>query len=63
MTEYSNPRMQATIPDWPSGSKRVTANFYIEPDPKGKKGERAVRETTGAPKKDTYADKARDRRW
>src|ERR1700730_13697597 len=58
MTEYSNPRMQATIPDWPSGSQRVTANFYIETDPKGKKGERAVRETTTT-KKDTYADKAR----
>ena len=22
---YSNPRMRAVIPDWPSGSKRVSA--------------------------------------
>jgi hypothetical protein len=35
----------------------VTANFWIEQDPK--RGERGVRETTGAPKKLTYARKAR----
>jgi hypothetical protein len=49
---YSNPRMQATIENWPSGSKRVTAHFEIEKTPKG---ERAVRITTGSPKKRTYA--------
>ena len=45
---YSNPRMSATIEDWPSGSKRVTAVFTIEQH--AKRGERAVRMTTGAPK-------------
>ena len=54
---YSNPRMTATIPDWPSGSKRVTARFEIEQHPK--RGERAVRTTTGEPKKLTYAVRAR----
>jgi Neuraminidase (sialidase) len=49
---YSNPRMEATIDNWPSGSKRVTAHFEVEQTPKG---ERAVRTTTGAPKKLTYA--------
>lgn len=53
---YSNPRMSATIENWPSGSKRVTAMFQIE---KGSKGERGVRITTGAPKKLTFAHKAR----
>lgn len=57
MTTYSNPRMSATIAGWPSGKKRVTAQFDIECDPK--RGERAVRTTTGAPKKLTYASKAR----
>lgn len=54
---YSNPRMSATIENWPSGSKRVTAQFSIESDPK--RGERAVRVTTGAPKKLTFARKMR----
>lgn len=54
---YSNPRMQATIPDWPSGWKRVTARFEIEQD--AKRGERAVRTTDGNPKKLTYAKMAR----
>ena len=57
MAKYSNPRMQATIENWPSGSKRVTAHFSIESDPK--RGERAVRVTTGAPKKLTFARKMR----
>lgn len=57
MTSYSNPRMSATIDNWPSGSQRVTARFDIEVDPK--RGERGVRTTTGAPKKLTYARKAR----
>lgn len=50
---YSNPRMSAVIPDWPSGRHRVTARFEIEQDPK--RGERAVRTTDGAPKKLTFA--------
>ena len=53
---YSNPRMKAIIADWPSGSKRVTAVFEIE---QSKRGERAVRTTDGAPKKLTFATKAR----
>lgn len=57
MIEYSNPRTSATIEDWPSGSKRVTAIFTIEQHPK--RGERATRQTTGAVKKLTYALKAR----
>ncbi len=54
---YSNPRTSAVIPDWPSGSQRVTATFSIEAHPK--RGERGVRTTTGAPKTLTYARKAR----
>jgi hypothetical protein len=46
---YTNPRMSAEIPDWPSGTKRVTAKFEIEQN--AKRGERAVRTTTGSPKK------------
>jgi hypothetical protein len=57
MPIYSNPRMAATIENWPHGSQRVTAWFTIESDPK--RGERAVRVTTGAPKKLTYARKMR----
>jgi hypothetical protein len=48
--------MHAAIPDWPSGSKRVTALFAIEQTPRG---ERAVRTTTGNPKKLTFARMAR----
>lgn len=54
---YSNPRMSAVIENWPHGAKRVTATFSIEKDPK--RGERAVRTTTGAPKKLTFACKMR----
>ena len=54
---YTNPRTEATIENWPGGSnKRVTAVFTIESD---RRGERAVRVTTGAPKKLTYARKMR----
>ena len=53
---YSNPRMSATIEDWPSGSRRVTATFKIE---QSKRGERATRTTTGSTKNLTYAVKAR----
>lgn len=55
--KYSNPRMSATIENWPNGGHRVTAQFSIEVDPK--RGERAVRVTTGAPKKLTFARKMR----
>lgn len=55
--KYSNPRMTATIENWPSGrAKRVTAHFQIEQTPRG---ERAVRITDGAPKKLTFAKLAR----
>lgn len=57
MTEYSNPRMGATVPNWPSGGKRVTAEFRIEQHPTH--GERGVRTTTGNPKKLTYGRAAR----
>ena len=53
---YSNPRMRAVIENWPSGSKRVTAQFDIE---QSKRGERALRQTTGATKMLTYAKMAR----
>jgi len=56
MTEYSNPRLRAVIDNWPIGSKRCTATFMIE---RNGKGERGVRTTVGAPKKLTYARKAR----
>jgi hypothetical protein len=54
---YTNPRLNAVVPNWPHGSKRVTATFSVESNPKH--GERAVRVTTGAPKKRTYADQVR----
>lgn len=54
---YSNPRISATIENWPHGSQRVAAHFEIETN--GKHGQRATRTTTGATKKLTYAKKAR----
>ena len=57
MTNYSNPRMAATIDNWPmGGSKQGVARFHIEVTPKG---ERGVRVTNGAPRILTYACKAR----
>lgn len=56
MTNYSNPRMRAVIDNWPHGSQRVQAVFSIEA---ASRGERAIRQTSGAPKKLTYALKAR----
>ena len=56
-TNYSNPRMNTVIENWPSGPHRVTATFSIETD--AKRGQRAVRVTTGAPKKLTYAKQMR----
>jgi hypothetical protein len=64
MTSYSNPRLEAVIDNWPSGSKRTTATFRIEA--KTGRGERATRFTidpkTGRPsatKVLTFANKAR----
>jgi hypothetical protein len=54
---YSNPRMRAVIPDWPDSGRRVTATFEIE-TVEGR-GQRAVRTTTGKPKKLTYATRMR----
>lgn len=48
---FSNPRTEATIENWPSGSKRVTAEFKVETN---NKGSRVVRTTTGKPKMTTY---------
>lgn len=63
MPNYSNPRLEAVIENWPIGSKRTTASFQIE---KTNRGERARRFTidpkTGRPsaaKVLTYAVKAR----
>lgn len=53
MTEYSNPRMNADFDAWPSGKNRVRCSFHIE---RNARGERAVRTTTGAPKRLTFAD-------
>jgi hypothetical protein len=57
MTSYTNPRMSAVIENWPHGSQRVTATFSIETHPS--RGQRAVRITTGAPKKLTFARQMR----
>lgn len=54
---YSNPRTEATIENWPSGSKRVTAKFYVEHNPA--RGERTCRQTTGAPVKLPFANRQR----
>jgi hypothetical protein len=57
MTNYSNPRIEAIIENWPMGfTRKVTAKFFIEVN---NKGERAVRETVGVAKKLTYAKKMR----
>lgn len=54
---YSNPRMSAVVENWPNGKHRVTARFEIEQH--AKRGERAVRTTTGKPKALTYAKAVR----
>ncbi len=61
---YSNPRLSATIADWPHGAHRTKATFAIETHPQ--RGQRATRVTidpkTGrpsTPKVLTYARKAR----
>lgn len=58
MTKYSNPRMSASIENWPIGrSKKATAHFSVEQNVHG--AQRAVRVTTGEPKKLTYAKAVR----
>lgn len=61
---YSNPRLEAIIPNWPIGAKRTTATFRVETVPG--RGQRATRFTidlkTGKPsatKKLTYAAQVR----
>jgi hypothetical protein len=59
--QYSNPRMEAIISNWPFGKERATAYFQIE---QTKRGERATRFLTlagkrFATKKLTFAAKAR----
>ena len=63
MKTYFNPRNEVTIPNWPFGRLRTTAQFSVE---KTRAGERVVRTTvdpkTGkpcAPKKLAYAKIAR----
>lgn len=57
MLQLSNPRIDAIVNDWPSGSRRVRVTFAVE----GKKsrGERVARVTTGKPKRTTYYLKIR----
>jgi len=52
--QYLNPRRRAIIENWPSGSNRVTAEFFVEAT---KRGERINRITAGKPKSTTYYKK------
>ena len=56
---YTNPRLEAVIPDWPSGKFRTTATFRVETSPRGYRVTRTtVDPKTGktcAPKATTYA--------
>lgn len=62
---YSNPRLEAVIENWPSGSHRVKAVFRIDQNPK--RGERCFRTTErpnqrgriNKPKVTTYARRTR----
>ena len=60
---YSNPRMTATIADWPHGAHRTTATFTIQVDRGRERGMRVtIDPKTGrpsAPKILTYARKSR----
>lgn len=52
---FSNPRLSASVEDYPLGSgRRGTANFEIETS---KKGQRVSRTTFGKPKTTTYCQK------
>ncbi len=55
MKTYSNPRTETIVRDWPSGSRRVEARFWVESN---RRGERVCRVTTGKPKRSTYAQRA-----
>lgn len=52
--KFVNPRNEASVENWPHGSKRVTALFFVETN---KKGSRIGRCTTGKPKYTTYHKK------
>ncbi len=61
---YSNPRLEAVIQDWPSGRHRTTATFRVETHPT--RGQRATRftlhpinGTPSATKALTYASQVR----
>lgn len=60
---YSNPRMEAVIDNWPIGRTRTTATFRIETSPKGQRGTRFTidpkTDRPSAVKKLTYARQAR----
>lgn len=54
---FHSPCLDLTIEEYPlGGSRRGQCRFWIEIDPR--KGSRAVRQTTGKPKLDTYAIQA-----
>jgi len=59
---YSNPRTELTVNDWPYGKKRVQAVFSVESGPKGERAVRVTENPRGGwnkPKKLTYAHKMR----
>jgi len=62
MIAYSNPRLEASFDNWPSGRHQVNCKFTVEDG--GKKGQRVLRQTTDKhgrwckPKADTYKLKA-----
>lgn len=56
---YSNPRKSATIENWPSGGKRVTAVFTVETKKNKQRVSRITIDELGReskPKTTTYAD-------
>lgn len=55
MMKFSNPRLQAVVPDWPHGQQRVTATFEVQTN---KRGSRVLRTTTGKPKATNYFTRA-----
>lgn len=61
---YSNPRLEAIITNWPSGSMRTTATFRVETQPgRGQRGTRfTINPKTGRPsatKVMTYSHRVR----
>ncbi len=54
ITTFTNPRLQASFPDWPlGGSKRGLCTFRVEKHPS--RGSRVLRQTTGKPKASSYS--------